>query len=274
MIRELNKIDTTFVKKWTTLELAENISNICKPLQQIFGVTSFVYRKTYNDGNRIYLTNHAERLEWYFNNHYYLIDGYQEHPSKYQSAHVIWPLHPHTIQFDQLLYERFSLVNGFSLIYKQDDSFEIISLTTPEQKHITVNTYINNIELLEKFILYFREVAKPLIKKVSVSGKIKFLLSYPDNYIISPKLDDEDIQTFIKYIKLKRNIIVIGKKQIIISNREYECLNELMLGKPIKLIAKNLKLSPRTVETYINHIKEKVGLHSQKELIAHIANMF
>jgi DNA-binding CsgD family transcriptional regulator len=52
-----------------------------------------------------------------------------------------------------------------------------------------------------------------------------------------------------------------------LSKRESECLFYLVRGKTIKEIGAILGLSPRTVETHINHIKEKLNCHSTSQLI-------
>lgn len=52
-----------------------------------------------------------------------------------------------------------------------------------------------------------------------------------------------------------------------LSQRELECLFFLIRGKTTKSIAKYLNLSPRTVESYIEQIKFKLGCVKKEELI-------
>lgn len=54
---------------------------------------------------------------------------------------------------------------------------------------------------------------------------------------------------------------------IYLSRMQSQCLYHLVRGKKIKMIAKALKLSPRTVEHYINNVKSKLGVISKTELI-------
>lgn len=53
-----------------------------------------------------------------------------------------------------------------------------------------------------------------------------------------------------------------------ISAREKECLSFLLKGKTIKETAKLLKLSPRTIEEYLNRLKQKAGCKYKRELLA------
>lgn len=52
-----------------------------------------------------------------------------------------------------------------------------------------------------------------------------------------------------------------------LSKRQSECLYYLLRGKSAVAIAKILKLSPKTVEYYIDEIKNKMRCRNKAELI-------
>lgn len=54
-----------------------------------------------------------------------------------------------------------------------------------------------------------------------------------------------------------------------LSDRELEVFRLIGEGRPTRKIAEQLHLSVKTVETYQAHIKEKLALHSGRELIQH-----
>lgn len=54
---------------------------------------------------------------------------------------------------------------------------------------------------------------------------------------------------------------------VYLSKRETECLRYVVLGKSAREIGIILQLSKRTVESYLNSIKNKLNLHSKSELI-------
>lgn len=56
-------------------------------------------------------------------------------------------------------------------------------------------------------------------------------------------------------------------QNVYLTNREVECLCLFMRGMTIKLIAKALNISPRTVESHWNNIKVKMQISSKAELI-------
>ena len=53
----------------------------------------------------------------------------------------------------------------------------------------------------------------------------------------------------------------------VLTPRESEIAALYRLRLPVKLIAKRLHISPRTVETHVGHIYDKTGVRSREELI-------
>jgi DNA-binding CsgD family transcriptional regulator len=58
--------------------------------------------------------------------------------------------------------------------------------------------------------------------------------------------------------------VLHGEKNL--SPRESECLFYLLRGKTMKEIGKALSISPRTVETHLEHIKQKLGCATRGEM--------
>lgn len=58
-----------------------------------------------------------------------------------------------------------------------------------------------------------------------------------------------------------------------LSHRELECLYHLVHGKSQKEIAYVMKLSPRTVESYFENIKNKLDIYNRSQLIEYAINL-
>jgi DNA-binding CsgD family transcriptional regulator len=58
-----------------------------------------------------------------------------------------------------------------------------------------------------------------------------------------------------------------------LTDRQIGCLYHLVMGKTIKQTAEALKLSPRTVEHYLEAIKLKLGCRSRSDLISKALSM-
>ncbi|MFA6060557.1 MAG: helix-turn-helix transcriptional regulator [Taibaiella sp.] len=97
---------------------------------------------------------------------------------------------------------------------------------------------------------------------------------------VGMEVKDKDILTFIhkstkqQPLHKKKSLVVADEKYLQIkfnkptlSLRESECLFFLLHGYTTKMIANLLGLSSRTIETYIENIKNKFGCNSKSELI-------
>ncbi|MFA6408855.1 MAG: LuxR family transcriptional regulator [Gammaproteobacteria bacterium] len=78
------------------------------------------------------------------------------------------------------------------------------------------------------------------------------------------------IRTIIRRVVRGRNLkkYYLGEKykNVYLTRREAECTVWLVRGQPVKGIAKQLHLSPRTVEFYLKNVKAKLTCHSKSDL--------
>ncbi|CAM4452090.1 MAG: hypothetical protein LEGION0398_MBIBDBAK_00766 [Legionellaceae bacterium] len=256
------KIDISFLKNWETLSLSETIDTICQPLKKLIGLEQFIYRKTFHDGKRVYLTNTAKQLHWYFENHFYLIDGYQGKPDSYKNEFAIWPLPGQNPLFLNEMINAFDCGNGFTIVETTSDGMDVFFYLISGTKNSDPNIYLTNLNALIKFNIYFKEKARDLIRKISNTGALIL-----DSNLQINNSKEEEFNHFISEISLP-NYIEINKNKITLTNRENECLQLIKFGNTNKEIARKLGISPRTVETYLNQIKTKTGIRTQKSLIS------
>ncbi len=71
-------------------------------------------------------------------------------------------------------------------------------------------------------------------------------------------------------INSPRYVVTHSGARVLLSKREVECLHFLIKGKAAKEIARELAISPRTVELHISHIKDKMKCRTSLELITRI----
>jgi DNA-binding CsgD family transcriptional regulator len=86
--------------------------------------------------------------------------------------------------------------------------------------------------------------------------------------------DDAVSQPLIEMAKmgfLSHSVCELNKETIILSRQQQACANLLLNGMTNKQIAKQLSLSPRTVESYLNHLKIKLNCKNKMELIARLS---
>lgn len=262
--------DNYKIKYQAYINKSADVAEICQPLRQHFDITSFVYQKNFNDGSDIRLTNQPAWLEHFINQDYYKISGFEKSPEHYQSGHVIWAHLTH----HQLILEnarQFNIDHGMTLINKTEDGCEFVFFgTTPDNDHL-VNFYLNNIYLLQRFLIYFKEKAAPILSQLSnqriyIPNKYNDVVSH--EYGI-PNLSDDFKEQFIRSTKISKYLL----DDTTLSSRELDCVRLLMQGKTAKEIGKQLFISPRTVDTHLIHLKEKLKCRTKSQLMSKLAEV-
>lgn len=257
---------TLFSNLKLALSFSSEIEEIARPLKEQFGVTSLVYGKNYSDGSEIRLTNQPFWIEYYYKNALYKINGFEQKPQKLQSGYAVWSHLSHHQPILQKARE-FNIDHGMSLLNKDSDGYEFYFIgTTPDQPHVT-NLLLNNLDFLHQFNFYFKEKAAKLLKKVNenriiIPGKYEHVSSQERG--LPHKNNSIDLQKLLSFKK------VYLENGLTLSAREVACANSLVQGKSARIIAEELSLSPRTIETHLQHLKEKLQCHTKAELIQKI----
>jgi len=136
--------------------------------------------------------------------------------------------------------------------------------STTQSSSILSSTVLNThtIDLLSKYINYFNTHISTLglLEHVTIKFPTQIDLS------ISPQASFGDPTNFLKAIEESSHVLKVSDRSIILTSRELECLHMLSEGQTIKETARILKLSPRTVEKYLNNIKHKSRYNLRSEL--------
>lgn len=252
-----------FANLSVALQASQAVDAIAKPLKEHLGVTSLVYAKNYNDGSEIRLTNQPAWIEHYYTNSLYLNSGFERHPQKLNSGYAVWS---HLTHHQPILKQarEFNIDHGLSLIQQTSDGCEMYFLGTTSDNPQVTNRLLNNLDFLHRFSYYFKEQAADLLKQVDrhriiVPGKFNKVFSEEQGL---PRQNQS--LNLHKILALKK---VHLNSTVTLSPRELLCAKLLVQGKSARLIAEALFLSPRTVETHINHLKTKLQCYSKAELI-------
>jgi DNA-binding CsgD family transcriptional regulator len=126
--------------------------------------------------------------------------------------------------------------------------------------------YLANIDLLYRFIDYFKEkVSQSRFLRQAYQFIIDLALFRP---VKMTPFDDESIVydrgDFFKSIQLHKNNTIHDIK---LSKRQDELLQFIVHGKTIKEISEILQLSPRTIGHYFETVKMKFNVLTKSELI-------
>jgi DNA-binding CsgD family transcriptional regulator len=232
-----------------SLTSATDIEEIITPLKK-YGIIFFMYVRSYTDGSRIRLSTHPHHLKAWYENKWYRDGNIDAHPKLYADQFALHSTLPNQNPI-QWVQEHFAIAHGIYLIRPNDGFTEFFNFASTPENHNIINFYLNNIDFLKKFSDFFKDKAQAIIKQ---SEQYKIITPFHD-IAIKPCQSVDLTQ------------IELAAKKIKITSRQSECINLLLKGATAKEIAKRLKLSNRTIESYIDNLKTKFHAHNKTDLI-------
>lgn len=243
--------------------LSETIETICEPLFSNFEITNFGYVKMYDDGTMLRLsTDHEWTKKYFIYGFYNDIDFYamQKIPEGGIRKVLVYgtPLGEHySALYDHNIW-------NIIVIYERQKNFgNVWFFAATREKTQIIDFYLNNMHILEHFILYFKEKTFSLIK----DKKSEQLICTKENAFLASFNYEKNIKNFLNKINFDRFYLEGTYKDIYFSKKEFECILHLSNGKTIKEIANLLNSSPRTVEAHISNMKKKVNDSTTSKLI-------
>ncbi len=246
------------LKNHFALTSANDVNDICMPLKDI-GITYFNYLKIYQDGSRELLTNNAPWIDHFYKNALYLTAGVVDVEHLLPKGYFLWS----ELDLNDPAYsqgqESFNIDNGVSFVIRRDEiTYLYIFASTKDNMHIN-NFYIRNVDLFRRFIQYFHDRGSDLIKQAK-SNKIVL----PQRQIInSNRLKNIEIpsnvrRSFYKKTKMDKFYLLDVSDDLYLTPKQAEVATYLVVGATAKQCARQLGISYRTVETYIEEIKQKI----------------
>lgn len=165
---------------------------------------------------------------------------------------------PNDCPFSQMLCQQFGFSRGLFIYKRYKTYLKAWWFVGKESSKIPAVATKEIFSPFLDFIHYFE--TKQLFGNPFMGFTHPFDLSYIDPH-------NGQIEDFKACINSNKFTLAIGDRSVSLSKREWECLGKFAEGKAYKGVANALSLSPRTVETYLNQIKEKTGITSKAKLI-------
>lgn len=264
-----------------TLASCDEIRQLCLPLTK-HQITFFDYFRVYKDGGRSILTNDALRLRQVLSIEKAEAVAYGDSLNELKSGYFLWDhaaeLLPNRfrnlfLEKKRISRENFSIDHGLTIFKNTKDYCDYYNFASTPSNSGIINFYINNFDYFENFILYFSENANSLLQ-TSYSNKVYFpnakQLIRNVNFIPTSDSDKHGINE----IKPKRYYLNNDLKNRYLTHQEFTCASHVIQGHSIKESAKLLNISPRTVEFYLNEVKQKLSAKNLIEMAAKLVQHF
>lgn len=145
------------------IKLSNEIGVIAEPLN-LLGISYFNHIRIFNDLSRLSLANNPQWLEHFFHSKYYCRGRFSKNPFVFDNGHVLWKVAADDhVNIDAS--KNFNIDNGITIIksYQYFRDFYLFA-STPMNNKIN-EFYLNNIDLLERFIMYYKDKLPEILKK-------------------------------------------------------------------------------------------------------------
>lgn len=235
----------------------QKIKQICAPLVDILEIPVFTYSFVEADGRFGFLTNAIDFNTYYFEADLYLQNPYFSHPALFRSGYSMLPCSLDE-ETQKILNKRFDANHFFLSLNSNSQMMESFLFANINENLKDSQYYLSRLDLINKFANYFKKEAKDLIGKMKAdhfnikANRGSQLFETPLN--VSLTAYDFKIQNFLKK--------VTG-----LTRQEFTCLEHFKKGRSAQATAAIMGLSQRTVESYFESIKNKLGCTSKYDLL-------
>lgn len=239
----------------------DDVYTIMEPIFKKLGITYFDYARFYPGGSSFSLCSNKAWLSTFITHlSYYTPTSFLP-----EGAHLWSHYIPKNIY--SVGQESFDLVHGITLVKKLENYDEVLNFCAPKTHHAILDIYLNHRELLEQIGFYFKDRATHMIKKAEnnciILAEDKTSLFTDTTNII------HDVRNLLSQHNTKKKLTLhINNKQVVLTQRESQCLFYLLQGLSAKMIARQMNISYRTVELYCEKLRHKTGSPSTKLLVS------
>jgi DNA-binding CsgD family transcriptional regulator len=248
-------------------KLFDRLNRLSKPLQESFSIDMFGCIINTSDGYFTHVSNHPEIASLYLSKLCFVKCPLFSHPRNFQNDQYIltgdWNNNLF-IESQSLLKERYGVYNFLNICVVDDKRASIIWFSSTKEQVSLSSIFANNLSAFKSFCRYFLEEWQPYQFKMeryyADINKFEWNIYHKENLNLDNFKCERMRDFLIKIGEIKRRLIKALSKQ------ELECANLLTSGYSCPAIAKQLLLSPRTVESYLNHVKDKLDCYSKGEL--------
>ncbi len=249
---------------------SDRIKKTTRPLKDHFGVAYFTYHRIDLEGRYTVLVDRPDWAEHYVSEQFFLNDPYLRHPDVYRSGFCSIENHGSDEYKERVIKsgkEIFNLDLGVMFIEKSETGVEFFGFAGNRKDSNLEKIYANYPFLLKSYAKHFKREMGSVLKEME--GEASSLIDlkgedFRNQEKIGPDLGWDSKCAYLKDLGLGAEL----EKAAGLSLQERNCMKHLREGKTAKETAFAMGISPRTVESYLENIKDKTGCWNKSELFS------
>ena len=249
------------------------IKQICQPLE-FFNIHLFTYLKKFHDGGQINLSSDPRWICDYYNLSLFQTSEYETLSPVHDIGLQLWPTDSDLLVF-QHGREYYKSSHGFTICHHQPDGYEFYFFSFSPENYSMLNVCLSNLDLIEQFILYFKEKASSIINTCNSHKIFTTKNSFFPGVVVNNHLSCDSKSIRAKFIRaINGNPLAKWLNHFEpLSKREHECLNLLLTTSTVNEVANVMQISKRTAETHVERIKSKLQCKSKQELLIQLSQV-
>lgn len=247
------------------------IGKLTEPLSSYFGIDRFWRSELAVDGTYSLVGSHPASAEIFFGSNDYQGHPFFRHPKFFQSGYIM-PEQSKSTEYEQVqerLREKGSCFHHVLINIRQEaGGFVEYGFASSKLMCGLESTYLNNLNLIDRFIEQFDKSALKVIKEARDDYSINIAGLIGNMYLKKPQINEKamDRDRALKFLMSIDGSPERSKLLGFLSKSERLYLKHYLLGKTTKEIAKTVYRSPRTIEKHLENAKGKLGINTRAEL--------
>lgn len=226
-------------------EAAREVSAFSESFLKKHKLNYFQYCTVYKDGSHSFLVNRPDfvRKRWEEDR------GVRSHVDSdcVGDRNFVFLWNENLPEADTSMAREFDIDKGICFVERKSTHYNLIAFAASQKEQGTLNFYLNHMSKLRSFIEEFKENAKDLIGKAE-----------KQRFGLNENVRDKN-----------ESVLLWHPSSSDLSDREFECLRMIAQGFSMADIGDQLKISSRTVETYLQRVKIKLKINKKADLIRH-----
>lgn len=250
-----------------TFENEKKLKKMTSPLLQGFGLDTFWYYSLNEKGELSYVSNNSQMGDYFYSHALYKGHPYFRDP-KLLTSGFFFPEKSSDSEYQKTqgkLRDCQPLDQIFVVMNSEGPKMQGYGFATTKRLPDLTNAILNNLFLFRKFISYFHEEGKDILKQmknhtVDIASECQEAFYRPTTHFtqLAKPISPDAFATCFNPRQFEAFCALTA--------REKECLKWFIKGFSAVQIGKKIHLSNRTVEFYLNNIKNKLGCNTKQEL--------
>ncbi|RZI46847.1 helix-turn-helix transcriptional regulator [Candidatus Finniella inopinata] len=246
--------------------IQKKLSEIAKPLEDNLSIRFLTYRRFYNDGNLLYLFNHEQWMDYVLGSSNWVSSSFKKKIKLTTEQALIDNVWSEKVDHeDPILGSLYAhdIWHGISVYIKHNSYIESFAFAGTRATPQVLDIYSNHHYVLDHFRKYFYVQAKPLIDGYDR----KLLIPFSLEEMMAPSDLNKKIEKFMQETSLNQIPLFLGGERYCAFQKGNGLSGGVCLWRTAKQIARRLGISFKTVETHLEHAKQKTDCQSKSDMI-------